>query len=224
MSFKLWLSTSSPLASLAFETEARWLVKESLDLRHTEFVMSSIHSSLHELGLSIRDMNELYVDLGPGSFTGVRFALSLAKAWALSIPQLKIFSLNSFQAMSHLVTPELRAQHPNTDYFLALNAHRQAIYLCPFGRWDEQSLIYLDQLDEWRRRQSQAVMWFGNAVKAYGLEKLCENNDVLWQDGLPHVKGMKECVTQFHMQPATEWRSLQANYLRPSAPEESRHP
>ena len=220
MSFKLWLSTSAPVASWAIESQQTWLVNESRDTHHSESVMRSLHATLHELNLSLTELTEFYVDLGPGSFTGVRFALSLAKAWGFSIPQLKIFPLSSFQAMNHLIPHELDLIDPQITYFFALHAYRQAIYICPAYRWNEKKLIYVDQLNAWLEKQKTKLMLLGNAIRAYHLEQWCKDHHITWQDGLPHVQGMRIYVTRSKLEPATDWRNLQAYYLRPSAAEE----
>ena len=58
-----------------------------------------IKNSLDELGISITDLDEIYVVNGPGSFTGIRVGVTIAKtiAWALNI---KIYSVSELELLA----------------------------------------------------------------------------------------------------------------------------
>lgn len=58
-----------------------------------------IKNSLDELGISIKDLDEIYVVNGPGSFTGIRVGVTIAKtiAWALNI---KIYSISELELLA----------------------------------------------------------------------------------------------------------------------------
>ncbi len=64
--------------------------------RHTATVLPRIHEALQDQGLAPRDLQGVAVALGPGSYTGLRVGLSLAKgiAVALDIPLVGVPTLD----------------------------------------------------------------------------------------------------------------------------------
>ncbi len=77
----LAIETSTPLASVALGDEDGLLAESMLSMRvtHSETVMPDIGRLLSEGGFSSRDLGSVVVGAGPGSFTGVRVAASIAK-------------------------------------------------------------------------------------------------------------------------------------------------
>ena len=73
------------------------LEKESLR-NHSEFVMPMIKDILDNNGIDTSYLNEIIVVNGPGSFTGVRIGVTIAKtlAYTLNIPIKTIDSLKAF--------------------------------------------------------------------------------------------------------------------------------
>lgn len=69
--------------------------------KHSEVAMTTIDKILNESNIDVSDLSDIIVVNGPGSFTGVRIAVTIAKtmAYALSIPirtidALSILALN----------------------------------------------------------------------------------------------------------------------------------
>jgi tRNA threonylcarbamoyladenosine biosynthesis protein TsaB len=51
---------------------------------HAERLMSIIDASLRDAGIGVRDLDAIAVSIGPGSFTGLRIGLSVAKGLAFA--------------------------------------------------------------------------------------------------------------------------------------------
>lgn len=81
----LAIDTATQYASLALYHQDRLLAEESWfsGRNHTSEVMPRLTQMLRLAGLNVADLTALAVSLGPGSFTGVRIGLSLAKGIAL---------------------------------------------------------------------------------------------------------------------------------------------
>ncbi len=87
---RLALDTSQRSGSIALADAQKLLYSAYFDLRitHSETLMPQIDHALKICGLSPEDLSEIYVCIGPGSFTGLRIGLATAKgiAFALKIP------------------------------------------------------------------------------------------------------------------------------------------
>jgi tRNA threonylcarbamoyladenosine biosynthesis protein TsaB len=81
----LGLETGGPQASLALTSHGKLLARATPARKaHGETVVGAIDGLLRESGLSIRQLTAVAVGIGPGSFTGLRIALSYAKGVALA--------------------------------------------------------------------------------------------------------------------------------------------
>lgn len=78
-------------------------------------------------GLSPTDLDELYVSLGPGSFTGLRIAIATAKILSLTIPGLKLVGVPTMDVLAH--------QHADTTGHVAvcMNIKRGTMYTGVFN-------------------------------------------------------------------------------------------
>ena len=96
----LALETTDRVASVALLTEngcrEKWIESP---LRHEETVMPAVDELLESTGLTPADLTALAVDVGPGSFTGVRIGVCHANAMALALG-LPIVSVNALEALA----------------------------------------------------------------------------------------------------------------------------
>jgi tRNA threonylcarbamoyladenosine biosynthesis protein TsaB len=93
----LALDTSTSTGSLALSRgqdilfEYNWRRQKS----HSETVTAEIENALEKLNLKAKDVELFAVGTGPGSFTGIRVAVNIAKtfSYSLDIPLVAIDSL-----------------------------------------------------------------------------------------------------------------------------------
>ena len=80
----LSVDTSSKVATVTvLDNDKIILEKESEDQKtHSEKIVPLIDSLLKEVNLTLNDIDEFCVCIGPGSFTGIRIGVSLIKAMA----------------------------------------------------------------------------------------------------------------------------------------------
>lgn len=101
--FDLVISTSTAhqLVAVALTGSNKLLVKRQRHWRRGQerTLLADIDSALTEAGGAIADLGRLVCDVGPGSFTGLRFGLSTARAlaWALDVPTVGVGSLAAMQ-------------------------------------------------------------------------------------------------------------------------------
>lgn len=81
----LALDTTGPACSAAIVDGARILARSQSHIRrgHAEFLAPQVQDLLRLAALTIADIDRIAVCTGPGSFTGLRVALALAKGLAL---------------------------------------------------------------------------------------------------------------------------------------------
>lgn len=93
----LSIDTSSNLCSVALLENTTLINKLELNngLTHSETLMPLIKQLLDECNLSLKDINLLVSDIGPGSFTGLRIGVATCKAFSdsLGIPCIGISAL-----------------------------------------------------------------------------------------------------------------------------------
>lgn len=73
---------------------------ELLDRRHAELMLPRILAFLKRFNYKLEDITDVVVGHGPGSFTGVRLALTLIKTLALMQP-LKVFPISTLHFFAH---------------------------------------------------------------------------------------------------------------------------
>ncbi len=98
--------------------------------RHAELILPMIESLLAEAGLRRRDLAGIAVGRGPGAFTGVRLAISIAQGLALGL-DLTVVPVSSLAALA-LDAP---AQHGADGAILAvIDARMGEVYAGTFRR------------------------------------------------------------------------------------------
>ena len=83
----LSLETSAAVASVALLRDGKVLAEAACDAskKHAETVLPAIDALLRGAGCAMAGLDAFAVDVGPGSFTGVRIGVCLANGFALAM-------------------------------------------------------------------------------------------------------------------------------------------
>jgi tRNA threonylcarbamoyladenosine biosynthesis protein TsaB len=86
-----------------------------------------LENAVNNVGISLRNLNAIAVAIGPGSFTGLRVGLSVAKGigWALGIP---LTGVSSLLALAHC------CELDNNQVIAVKDARREEFYYAGFTR------------------------------------------------------------------------------------------
>ena len=105
----LGIETTSSKGTVALADDKTIIAEVELDkpLRHSRYVIAAIDNMLSDAGLKITDMNCIAVGIGPGSFTGIRVGIAIAKGLSIDtsmrlagIPSLKNIASQQFEYKS----------------------------------------------------------------------------------------------------------------------------
>lgn len=91
-----------------------YVEKETLN-DHSKYLVPIIDEELKKNNLDIKDVNKILVVRGPGSFTGTRIAVTVAKtlSYALNIPVVSVSSLKQYVF-----------EYENNDYYAVILSDR----------------------------------------------------------------------------------------------------
>lgn len=130
----LALDTSSDIcaAALVCGTDSRVFTRDAVaHNKHSDVLLPMVSALLSESGLSRREIGAVAVGIGPGSFTGIRIAVSVGQgiATALDVPMIAIDSLMALAEAA-------RARHAAADVVAALDARMQQVFAARYG-WSQ---------------------------------------------------------------------------------------
>lgn len=95
---KMIIDTSSKILYISFldnDKEIYQVANTGLN-NHSENLIADIQKGLEICNLEVKDFDEIIVGIGPGSYTGLRVGLTVAKmfSWTLQIPLYTVSSLD----------------------------------------------------------------------------------------------------------------------------------
>ncbi len=157
----LGLDASTYTGSVALLDGARVIAEREVAMRgeREERLMPAVDATLRDAGVSVRDLRRIACGAGPGSFTSLRIAGSIAKGLALGLG-VPLYAVSSLWLLVAGARPSLAAG----SYVAALDAMRgdryvQWITVAADGRVDEAEeprLISAEQLAELARVEVMA--------------------------------------------------------------------
>ena len=143
----LFLDASRDRLSVGIEVGSTWLAYNAVDGRHDQVLLESIRSLCEESGQSISDLTQCVVVNGPGSFTGLRIAVSCIHALDLVHP-LQVLPIDQLSLLAV-------ASDTDVDYAL-LDARMDEVYVGSdrqadgtFGCLELMPVSELDQTRLW---------------------------------------------------------------------------
>ena len=203
----LYIDTSSSYLYTAIVENEKLLseIKEEFGQSLSEVALPKIASMFEKTNLEAKDIDKIIVVDGPGSFTGIRIGITIAKvyAWSLNIP---ITTITSLEAMA-LSSDEEIAHVP------MINARRGYVY----------TAIYDKDYNELLKPQH---MKLEDLLKE--LEKINEyefiSNDKF--DGIENIKeynpNLEKVVNYFKDKERVNPHAVNPEYLKLTAAEESK--
>lgn len=94
----LFIDTHDENLYLAIKTDANLFINTLTSSNHSEIVIPELQDLLKKSNLTLNDIDEIIVVNGPGSFTGTRIGVTIAKTIAYSL-NIKIKTISSLEAL-----------------------------------------------------------------------------------------------------------------------------
>ena len=148
----LGIETATAVCGAAVTRDGRVVAEASVEQKnvHAEKLLGLIHSAMDEAGVALDELDGVAISIGPGSFTGLRIGLSVAKGLAyaaskpvVAVPTLKALAMRSFHAGNI---------EPSGFILAALDARRDEVYCQLYGSnktglvpvWDARDMTVME--------------------------------------------------------------------------------
>jgi len=215
----LALETSGRKGSVALASGTKLLESRnfSAPLSHNAEMIPTAKSLLQNFAKTPADINHVYLSIGPGSFTGLRIAVAMAKALHLANNAVKIVPVSTLSVIAANVIESQTPPEPAINKIAAiLDAKRGQFYIAVFQktdtRWEKilhDSLMTAQQfIDSFAA--SHVPLWLlGEGLVYYadkfnaGSLKILEQN--LWYPSAKnvHTIGCKLAMQNLYAEPTT---------------------
>jgi tRNA threonylcarbamoyladenosine biosynthesis protein TsaB len=128
----LAIETSGRIGSVALAEDGRTLLEDTFPhgLQHAARIVPALDQLCRQLNWTSRDIREIYVSAGPGSFTGLRIGITLAKTLAM-VSGASVVAVPSLRALAENAPAEAK------NVVLVLDAKRDQIFSACFSRSGE---------------------------------------------------------------------------------------
>ncbi len=136
----LAVETSGRLGSVAIAVGRRILTETTFSgpMRHSSEVFPAICSLLNRFGRKPRDIEHIYISVGPGSFTGLRIAVSIAKTMHLA-NKAKIVAVDTLDVIAANADDYLRQEKTRVEQIaVILDAKRSQFYIAVYQHTSDE--------------------------------------------------------------------------------------
>lgn len=165
----IWLGieTSNAPLSVAIVKDGQVLteVVQNIKKTHSQTAMPTIEQLMESINIEPKDIDAIAVSEGPGSYTGVRIGVTIAKtlAWTLKKPLVGVSSLKILAS---------NAQFWNGIICPLIDARRQSVFAAAFHGKNLKPIISeqhieIEQLLNELVQLNEPVIFIGNDVKIY---------------------------------------------------------
>ncbi len=220
----LGLDTSHKTGSLCLAQDSHVLFEKTWENEksHAEFITEFTNEALSSARVSADKIDLYAVNVGPGSFTGIRISINLVKTFAY-VNLRPIFIQNSLELLAAEASVDAHS------LYIAINAHSGLCYSQEFtnqnSKWVPQQPIRVEPFEAIIPKLSQPhTLFCGDAFEFY-------QNKIPHQAQIHHPKisslypratvlAQLAFLESEDTSKIRQWNTIEPFYLRPSAPEE----
>jgi tRNA threonylcarbamoyladenosine biosynthesis protein TsaB len=170
MALILNIDTSSPVCSVCLAENGKVIAEhnEQSETRHASHLAAYIGGLIQRSGANISDLAAVAVSSGPGSYTGLRIGISVAKGICYAIDK-PLIAVPTLQGLGYIMS----ISHPDPlgIYIPMLDARRQDVYMAIYDRKnniiekDNFATVNIDFIDNLARYNVKNIYFGGPGVK-----------------------------------------------------------
>lgn len=216
MSLILGIETSTKICSVAISDGGKLLAlkEEGGEYSHSEKLTVFIQDILKEAGLQLENIDAVAVSKGPGSYTGLRIGVSVAKGlcYALNKP---LISVDTLQAMALGMS-----KAENADLYCSMiDARRMEVYTALYDSnnkiVESVSAKIIDENSFSKKLKENQIMFFGDGSEKCK-ESLGGNSNTIFSDkGLPSAQYVNQiALEKFNNQEFEDVAYFEPYYLK----------
>lgn len=164
---------------------------------HSAFLISTIRDVLKGNNVEPKDINLLAVNIGPGSFTGIRACVTVARVMAQEL-NCKVVGVSSLEILSRAYNRE------NT--LVALDARKNAAYL--YMKGEIKGAVQLEEVEKLIHAEKYSVLTDDKLQSILGGESYQKLNFQLGEI-------LAELAEEKSKNNDTDWRKLKPLYIQP---------
>ncbi len=159
----LAIETSGSIGSVALAQDGKTLLDDTFPhgLQHAARIIPAIDALCKKLNWTSADFGEIYVSAGPGSFTGLRIGITLAKTLAM-VTGSKLVSVPSVRILAENAPADAK------NVVIVLDAKRDQIFTAVFTRapdgWAQLHPAQLTSLPEILAKCPRPVHLIGEGI------------------------------------------------------------
>ncbi len=180
----LAINTAFLQANLALKTPdgREFFVDLDANSKHSENVLKNIDALCQKANVDVLDVGEVAVVTGPGSFTGLRIGVAIAKALACAEPKLKLVPISSLELMAYI---HFKHNKPSKNFVCAINALSDLFFVAYF---DENGIKLKEEKmigrEEFEKISEQKVVLANDIPSSVKVEKNFVEIELSGQDFL----------------------------------------
>jgi tRNA threonylcarbamoyladenosine biosynthesis protein TsaB len=159
----LAIETSGRAGSLAILDDQHVVGEDHFPhgLQNAALMIPRIDALCKAKGWAPNEVDEIYVSVGPGSFTGLRIGVTLAKTLSL-VTGARLVAVPSVRVLARNAPPDAQ------NLIIVLDAKRGQIFTARFERqpqgWSEREPAHLDDLKSMLARSPRPVCLLGEGI------------------------------------------------------------
>lgn len=161
----LAVETSGRIGSIAIVDDGKVLAEDTFShgLQHAAQIICRIDALLKAQQWQPRDLQELYLSIGPGSFTGLRIGVTLIKTLSF-VTGARIAAVPTLDVLARNAPTEAQ------NVIVVLDAKREQIFTARYSReeatgpWVISEPPHLDRLDAMLSRSPRPVHLIGEGI------------------------------------------------------------
>jgi tRNA threonylcarbamoyladenosine biosynthesis protein TsaB len=126
--------------SLSLKDQIIYSIYNSENSKQAEYLVVMAQEVMKKSGYNFEDIDYIATSIGPGSFTGIRIAISAAKGFGIALGK-KVIGVSNFETIFYRIDRQVKN---SANKIAIINAYRDELYVCKQG--SEPQLIHKNAL------------------------------------------------------------------------------